>query len=110
MLLIPPTVVLGALLGIVRWGPLWWWNAQLFTPSTVYAVGYEEDRFQSVAAGMTALGALLARPVAVNIAVMDWCFAFPASATGLITEVAAVSAALLWADRGRVMALCGRRR
>ena len=53
MLLIPPTVVLGALLGIVLWGPLWWWNAQLFTPSTVYAVGYEEDRFQSVAAGMT---------------------------------------------------------
>ena len=54
-----------------------------------------------------ALGALLALPVAVNIAVMDCCFAFPASATGLITELAAVSAALLWADRGRVMALCG---
>jgi hypothetical protein len=54
-----------------------------------------------------ALGALVALPVAANIAVMDWCFGFPASATGLITEVAVVSAALLWADRARVMALCG---
>lgn len=54
-----------------------------------------------------ALGALLALPVAANIAVMDWCFGFPVSAAGLSTEVAAVSAALLWADRGRVMALCG---
>ena len=54
-----------------------------------------------------ALGALLALPVAVNIAVMDWCFGFPASAAGLATEVAAVSAALVWADRSRVLALCG---
>ena len=54
-----------------------------------------------------ALGALLALAVAANIAVMDWCFGFPASAAGLITQVAAVSAALLWADRRRVMALCG---
>jgi hypothetical protein len=54
-----------------------------------------------------ALGALLALPVAVNIAVMDWCFGFPATAIALITEVAAVSAALLWVDRGRLMALCG---
>src|SRR5262249_9863903 len=54
-----------------------------------------------------ALVALLALPVAANIAVMDWCFGFPASAAGLATEVAAVSAALLWADRRRVMALCG---
>ncbi|MBX7106091.1 MAG: hypothetical protein K1X57_18565 [Gemmataceae bacterium] len=48
------------------------------------------------------LGALMALPVALNIAVMDWCFGFPLPATLLATSLAALSAALLVADRKRL--------
>jgi hypothetical protein len=52
------------------------------------------------------LGALLAFPVAVNIAVMDWCFGFPLPATSLITLLAVLSGWLLWFDRKKILLLC----
>ena len=55
-----------------------------------------------------ALGAVLAFPVAVNIAVMDWCFGFPLPATLLVTAMAVVSGWLLWHDRAKLLRLCGR--